>query len=73
MNDPIGVASELRSLYGKYLESAQPLRHEGLMSERVHLLGREGTLHRDPLIEPVARYEEVGNINRGVPKPRLSS
>jgi DEAD/DEAH box helicase domain-containing protein len=63
MNDPIGVARELRSLYGKYLESAQPLRHEGLMRERADLLGREGTLHRDPLIEPVARYEEAGTLS----------
>ena len=62
MNDPIEMASELRSLYGKYLASAQPLRHEGLMRERDELLGREGTLHRDPLIEPVARYEEIGAL-----------
>ncbi|WP_076349593.1 DEAD/DEAH box helicase [Paludisphaera borealis] len=63
MNDPVGVASELRSLYGKYLDSAQPLRHEGLMRERADLLGCEGTLHRDPLIEPVPRYEEVGTLS----------
>ena len=62
MNDPIGVARELRSLYGKYLESAQPVRHEGLMRERADLLGREGVLHRDPLVEPVARHEEAGTL-----------
>ena len=64
MNDPIGVARELRSLYGKYLESAHPLRHEGLAKERAALLGREGALHRDPLIEPVSRYEEVGTLEQ---------
>src|SRR5207253_820924 len=58
----IGGARELRSLYGRYLESAQPLRHEGLMRERADLLGREGALHRDPLIEPVPRYGEVGTL-----------
>jgi DEAD/DEAH box helicase domain-containing protein len=72
MNDPIGMALELRSLYGKYLESAQPLRHEGLMSERAQLLGREGSLHRDPLIEPVARYEEVGTLAETCQKLGLS-
>ena len=48
MNDPIGLARKLRSLYGKYLESAQPLRHEGLMRERADLLGREGSLAPRP-------------------------
>ena len=64
MNDPIKLASDLRQLYGKYLESAQPLRHSGLMRERAELLGREGALHRDPLIEPVARYDEVGTLDQ---------
>ena len=64
MNDPIDVAHKLRALYGKYLESAQPLRHDGLARERAELLGREGALHRDPLIEPVSRYEEVGTLTQ---------
>ncbi|MHB1559603.1 MAG: DEAD/DEAH box helicase [Isosphaeraceae bacterium] len=62
MNDPIGLARELRSLYGKYLESAHPLRHEGLMRERAELLDREGVLYRDLLIEPIPRYEEAGTL-----------
>jgi DEAD/DEAH box helicase domain-containing protein len=62
VNDPLELAHELRSLYGKYLESAQPLRHAGLVRERADLLGREGALHRDPLIEPVSRYDEVGTL-----------
>ncbi len=48
MNDPVGMASELRSLYGKYLESAQPLRHEGLMRERAELLGARGPCTETP-------------------------
>lgn len=72
MNDPIGMARELRSLYRKYLESAQPLRHEGLMRERDDLLGREGVLHREPLIEPVARYEEVGTLTEACRELKLS-
>ena len=72
MNDPMGMALELRSLYGKYLDSAQPLRHEGLMSERAKLLGREGSLHREPLIEPVARFEEVGTLAETCQKLGLS-
>ena len=62
MNDPIALAEELRSLYGKYLKSAQPLRHEGLARERDALLGREGALYREPLIEPIPRYQEVGTL-----------
>ena len=62
MNDPIALAEGLRSLYGKYLKSAQPLRHEGLARERDALLGREGALYREPLIEPIPRYEEVGTL-----------
>ena len=62
MNEPIAVASELRSLYLKYLESSQPLRHAGLSGERAKLLGSEGILYRDPLVEPVARYPEAGML-----------
>jgi len=72
MNDPIGMAHVLRSLYGKYLKSAHPLRHEGLMRERADLLDREGTLHREPLVEPVARYQEVGTLAEACRELRLS-
>jgi ATP-dependent helicase YprA (DUF1998 family) len=62
VNDQIGMARELRSLYGKYLEGAQPLRHEGLAPERADILGCEGALHREPLVEPVPRYPEAGTL-----------
>ena len=43
-----------------------------LVRERAELLDREGALHRDPLIEPVALYQTVGTLAQACRELNLS-
>ena len=62
MDDPIGLADSLSQLYIKYLDSALPLRDDDLMRERRRLFMEPGALFREPLLEPVPRYEETETL-----------
>src|SRR5947209_6317317 len=62
MSSPISIHESLRDLYLKYLDSAMPLRHEALNSERQELLRSEGSICQPPLIEPIPRYKETVNL-----------
>ncbi|WP_334131827.1 DEAD/DEAH box helicase, partial [Silanimonas lenta] len=57
--DAIGVFKALLSDYLRYYETPFAVRDEGIARERRRLLETEGVIHRRPLLEPVARYEEV--------------
>ena len=63
MNDPIGLADELRDLYLRYIDSALPLRDDRLSGERRHHLRQPGSFYQPPLLEPIPRYEEVDRLD----------
>ena len=71
MDDPIGIATSLRDLYLKYLDSALPLRDDCLMRERKHLFGPPGVLFQEPLLEPVPRYEETETLAEACARMKL--
>ena len=56
MTNPIALFEQLRETYLRYLDSPFDLRYEPLVAERRDILGRDGRLYRDPLIEPVPPY-----------------
>jgi DEAD/DEAH box helicase domain-containing protein len=56
--DPIDRALTLQKAYREYLYSTLPLADDALDRERRRVLGAEGILHREPMIERIARYEE---------------
>jgi DEAD/DEAH box helicase domain-containing protein len=56
MNNPIGVFRNLGDVYLRYLDSPFDLRYSCLVRERRAMLGRDGYLWREPLIEPVPAY-----------------
>lgn len=59
MSSPITIHDSLRDLYLRYLDSAMPLRHEALNSERQELFRADGSICQPPLIEPIPRYTET--------------
>lgn len=63
MNDPIGLANHLSDLYLKYIDSAIPLRDEGLHQERGELLRGAGRLRQEPRIEFIPRYQETDDLH----------
>jgi DEAD/DEAH box helicase domain-containing protein len=60
MTNPIQVFESLRETYFRYLDSPFDLRYADLVRERRQLLGVDGRLYRNPLIEPVPAYEPSG-------------
>lgn len=56
--DPIGLALRLQEAYREYLFSTLPLADSALDRERRRVVGEEGILHREPMIERIVRYEE---------------
>ncbi|GHG09711.1 hypothetical protein GCM10017783_22760 [Deinococcus piscis] len=60
MNDPLAIQSRLERIYRLYVESAFPLKYEGLAAERRQLLQEVGTLAQPALIEPVPTYPSSG-------------
>jgi len=58
MSNPIKIHESLHDLYLRYLDSAMPLRYEGLHAERRRLFEESGGICQPPLIEPIPRYKE---------------
>lgn len=71
MNDPLAVHQRLEAVYRMYVESALPLRHESLATERRSLLSRTRVLAQPPLIEPVPVYPSSG-LNLGMATRQLA-
>lgn len=66
MTSPVGLFSELRDTYFRYLDSPFDLRYPALVAERRDLLNVDGRLYREPLIEPVPAYQSSGLTFSGV-------
>jgi len=64
MSSPIAIHDSLRDLYLRYLDSAMPLRHEALNSERQELFRADGSVCQPPLIEPIPRYKETVTLHQ---------
>lgn len=64
MNDLIGAATRMDTLYKLYIRSAFPLRSAALEKERDDLLDLEGTLSQPPLLEPAPLYRSSGKTLR---------
>jgi len=58
MSNPIRIHESLHDLYLRYLDSAMPLRYEGLHAERRKLFEASGGVCQLPLIEPIPRYKK---------------
>lgn len=63
MSSPIAIHDSLQDLYLRYLDSAMPLRHEALNSERQDLFRADGSICQPPLIEPIPRYTETVTLS----------
>lgn len=59
-NNPLAKCRFLDELYLKYVDSALPLSHHGLMEERRLLLGKPGALSQPPVLETQPRYRMGG-------------
>jgi superfamily II DNA or RNA helicase len=57
-SDPIELASGLQEAYREYIFSTLPLADGALDRERRRVLGEEGILHREVMIERIPRYQE---------------
>jgi ATP-dependent helicase YprA (DUF1998 family) len=60
MNDPVGIHRNLRDLYIRYYETPFAVRDEGVERERHALLLEEGTISREPWLEPIPPYATTG-------------
>jgi len=60
MDDPFRVFDNIKLAYQRYLDSPFRLRYDALLQERRSLLFRDRHLFREPLIEPIAPYEDCG-------------
>jgi len=60
---PFAVADDLRSVYGRYLDTAYALRDEQIQAERRRLiLGADSSLFTPLLLEPVVPYDGVADL-----------
>jgi DEAD/DEAH box helicase domain-containing protein len=62
MIDPIGSFEEVRENLLLYIRTAFATQFPAVETERERLLRTPGTLHREPWIEPLSRYEDVRPI-----------
>ena len=60
MNDPIGIHKNLRDLYVRYYETPFAVRDAGVERERHALLLEEGSISREPWLEPIPPYSTTG-------------
>ena len=60
MHDLVGAYERMNQVYQWYIESAFPLRHQALSSERRRLLSQQGTLSQPPLLETIPVYPHSG-------------
>lgn len=63
MIDPIGAFEQIRESLFLYIRTAFSTQFQDVETEREQLLRRQGTFHREPWIEPLARYEDVKPIS----------
>ncbi|WP_449372011.1 DEAD/DEAH box helicase [Arthrobacter psychrolactophilus] len=53
---PISVSKDLREAFLRYFNTNYRLRSPGLTADREDLVGKEGQIFREPLVEPVLPY-----------------
>ncbi|NKG19880.1 DEAD/DEAH box helicase [Paeniglutamicibacter terrestris] len=53
---PISVSNDLREAFLRYFNTNYRLRSPGLTADREDLVGKEGQIFREPLVEPVLPY-----------------
>jgi DEAD/DEAH box helicase domain-containing protein len=63
MIDPIGAFQEIQENLLLYVRTAFATQFQAVEEERGRLLRAQGTVYRDPWIEPLARYEDVKPIS----------
>jgi DEAD/DEAH box helicase domain-containing protein len=63
MIDPLGSFEQIRENLLLYIQTAFATQFPAVEEERERLLRTQGTLYRDPWIEPIARYEGVKPIS----------
>ena len=60
MHDLIGAYERMNQVYQWYIESAFPLRYQGLSEERKRLLSKGEILSQPPLLETIPVYPTSG-------------
>jgi DEAD/DEAH box helicase domain-containing protein len=73
MSNPIILFEKLRDMYLRYLESPFDLRYPDLVRERRALLNVDGRLFRQPLIEPLPAYQDIGQSFQGIAQSLLAN
>ena len=79
MHDLIGAYERMNQVYQWYIESAFPLRYQGLSEERKRLLSKGEILSQPPLLETIPVYPTSGlNLQeasqafaKGLPRPSI--
>ena len=71
MSNPINLFENLRDMYLRYLDSPFDLRYPDLVTERRDLLGVDGRLFRQPLLEPIPAYRSSNQTFHGIAQARL--
>jgi ATP-dependent helicase YprA (DUF1998 family) len=61
LNDALGIFDQLRDYYVRYYETPFSVRDAGVEKERHSLLLEDGTISREPWLEPIAPYATVGH------------
>jgi Lhr-like helicase len=61
LNDALSIFENLRDYYVRYYETPFSLRDAGVERERHKLLLEEGTIAREPWLEPIAPYAAVSH------------
>jgi DEAD/DEAH box helicase domain-containing protein len=64
MIDPIGTFEEIRDSAIRYIKTAFSTRFPSIETEREALLRTIGTLHQEPWVEPVPRYQTVKPLSK---------
>src|ERR1022692_3830077 len=59
MIDPLGSFEQIKENLLLYIRTAFATQFPAVEEERERLLRSQGTLYRDPWIEPLARYKDV--------------
>ncbi|GER23592.1 hypothetical protein NCCP1664_20870 [Zafaria cholistanensis] len=59
---PISVSNDLREAFLRYFNTNYRLRSPGLTADREDLVGKEGQIFREPLVEPVLPYPTTDDL-----------
>jgi ATP-dependent helicase YprA (DUF1998 family) len=73
MSNPLALFDDLREMYLRYLDSPFDLRYPDLVAERRALLGVNGRIFREPLIEPTPAYQIINQAFPGMVQTLLSA